>query len=336
MNAAAAAAVLAEIAYLLRMDPDQAFRSRAFGKAAASLHRLQPDLVLLRSEGRLESIEGVGSGIARVLAALVDTGRSEYLEGLRAEPPEEGGPVVPGGIEVSFLKGDLHSHTNWSDGGSTVYEMARAAQARGYSYLAITDHSPRIRVVNGLGPERLHAQAEEIRRAMERLPGMTILRGIEVDILENGSLDLPDQTLAELDVVVASPHVKLKMEREAMTERMLRAVENPHVDIVGHPTGRRLGARPGADYDFELVFKSAARHRTALEIDCDPARMDLSPELARLAAACGCRLSLDSDAHAPDQFAYVDSGAWMARQAGIGPELLLNCLDLPDLLAHLR
>ena len=340
MNAAAAAAVLAEIAYLLRHDAEQSFRSRAFGKAATTLHQLQPDLEALRAEGHLESIDGVGSGIAKVLVELVDTGRRTYLDKLRSEAPQEtpqeAAPIAVGGVEVSFLRGDLHSHTNWSDGGSTVYEMARAAQSRGYSYLAITDHSPRIRVVNGLGPERLHAQAEEIRRAMERLPGMTILRGIEVDILEDGSLDLADETLAELDVVVASPHVKLKMEREAMTERMLRAVESPHVDIVGHPTGRRLGSRPGADYDFEAVFRHAARHGTALEMDCDPARMDLSPDLARLAAACGCRLSLDSDAHAPDQFAYVDSGAWMARQAGIGPELLLNCLELPDLLNVLR
>jgi len=336
LNAAAAAAILAEIAYLLRHDPEQSFRSRAYGKAAASLQRLQPDLVALRAAGHLERIDGVGSGIAKVLGELVDTGTSTYLEKLRSEAPEQVPAPAGGGIDIGFLKGDLHSHTNWSDGGSTVYEMATAARARGYSYLAITDHSPRIRVVNGLGPERLHAQSAEIERAMDRLPGFTILRGIEVDILEDGSLDLPDEALAELDVVVASPHVGLKMGREAMTERMLRAVESPHVDIVGHPTGRRLGTRPGADYDFEAVFKHAARHRTALEMDCDPARMDLSPELARLAAACGCRLSLDSDAHAPDQFAYVDSGAWMASQAGIGPDLLLNCLELPELLKVLR
>jgi histidinol phosphatase-like PHP family hydrolase len=239
------------------------------------------------------------------------------------------------GVNPAQLKGDLHCHTDWSDGHATVLEMARAAQARGYSYLAITDHSPRLRVVNGLGPERLAAQAAEIGRAMEQLPGFTILTGIECDILEDGSLDLPDETLAQLDVVIISPHVKLKLEPAAMTERMLRAVANPHADIVGHPTGRRLGSRPGAVYDFEAVFRQAAKSGTALEMDCDPARMDLSPELARLAADCGCRLSLDSDAHTPDQFTYVDSGAWMARQAGIGPELLLNCFDLPDLRAAL-
>ena len=336
MTSEEAAAVLAEIAYRLRHDPEQSFRARAYGNAAATLNRLKPDLVALRSEGRLESIQGIGSGIAKVLAELVDTGRSAYAEKLREEAGEA--PPVPAaeGVNQALLKGDLHCHTDWSDGHATVLEMARAAQARGYSYVAITDHSPRMPIVNGLGPERLAAQAAEIQRSMEQMPGFTILTGIECDILEDGSLDLPDETLAQLDVVVISPHIKLKMEPAAMTERMLRAVSNPHADIVGHPTGRRLGSRPGATYDFELVFKQAAKTGIALEMDCDPARMDLSPELARLAADCGCRLSLDSDAHTPDQFTYVDSGAWMARQAGIGPDLLLNCLDLPDLRAALR
>ncbi len=328
--------MLAEVAYRLRHDPEQAYRSRAYGKAAATLNRLKPDLAALRAEGRLESIEGIGAGIAKVLVELLDTGSSAYLAGLR-EAAGEAAPIpAAAGVNPALLRGDLHSHTDWSDGGATVLEMARAAQARGYSYLAITDHSPRIRVVNGLGPERVAAQAAVIRQAMDQLEGFTILRGIECDILEDGSLDLPDEVLAELDVVVISPHVKLKMEPAAMTERMLRAVSNPHADIVGHPTGRRLGTRPGATYDFEAVFRQAARSRTAMEMDCDPARMDLSPELARLAADCGCRLSLDSDAHSPDQFAYVDSGAWMARQAGIGPDRLLNCLELTDLLAALR
>lgn len=336
MTAEEAAAVLAEIAYRLRHDPEQAFRARAYGNAAATLNRLKPDLVQLRSEGRLESIPGIGSGIAKVLAELLDTGTSAYAEELREAVGDPVAIPLEAGVNAALLKGDLHSHTDWSDGGSTVLEMARAAQARGYSYLAITDHSPRMTIVNGLGPERLAAQAAEIRRAMEQLPGFRILRGIECDILEDGSLDLPDEVLAELEAVVISPHIKLKMEPAAMTERMLRAVSNPHADIVGHPTGRMLGRRPGATYDFEAVFRQAAKSHTALEIDTDPARMDLSPELARLAADCGCMLSLDSDAHAPDQFAYVDAGAWMARQAGIGPDRLLNCLELPDLLAALR
>jgi putative hydrolase len=336
LTAEDAAAVLAEIAYRLRHDSEQAFRARAFSRAAATLHQVQPDLPALHSTGSLESIPGIGAGIAKVIAELIETGRSSYLERLReAAPAAEQAPPTVAPV-LTALRGDLHSHTDWSDGHATVFEMGQAAKARGYAYLAITDHSPRITVVNGLGPERLAAQAVEIRRAMERLDGFSILRGIEVDILEDGSLDLPDEALAELDVVIASPHVKLRMDPAEMTERMLRAVSSPHVDVIGHPTGRRLGSRPGATYDFERVFRAAAEHNTAIEIDTDPARMDVSPELARLAADCGCRLTLDSDAHTPDQLAYVDQGAWMARQAGIGPELLLNCLELPELMKLLR
>ena len=328
--------MLAEIAYRLRHDPEQSFRARAYGNAAATLNRLKPDLKALRAEGRLESIEGIGSGIAKVLVELVDTGRSAYAEKLRLESGEPPPVAASEGVNPALLKGDLHCHTDWSDGHATVIEMARAAQARGYSYLAITDHSPRIRVVNGLGPERLAAQAAEIRRAMEQLPGFTILTGIECDILEDGSLDLPDETLAQLDVVIISPHVKLKLEPAAMTERMLRAVSNPHVDVIGHPTGRRPGSRPGADYDFEAVFKEAAKHKVALEIDCDPARMDLSPEMARLALECGCNFTMDADAHTPVEFFYVPMAAWMARRAGIPQDRILNFLHVDDLTSALQ
>jgi histidinol phosphatase-like PHP family hydrolase len=239
-------------------------------------------------------------------------------------------------LEISPLaemgyRGDLHCHTDWSDGGATVLEMSRAAQARGYEYLAITDHSPRITVVNGLGPERLAAQRRLIEEANRELDRFTVLQGVEVDINEDGTLDEPDEALAALDIVIASPHVKLRMEPAAMTERMLRAIEHPHVDVIGHPTGRRPGSREGATYDFEKVFRSAAEHGVVLEIDCDPARMDLSPELARLAASLGCKLSLDSDAHAPDQLIYVDLGLWTARRAGISRDRLLNWLQLSDL-----
>jgi putative hydrolase len=326
-----AAAALSEIGYLLRHRQEQ-HRARAFSRVAAALLRHRPDLARLRAAGQLESIEGVGSGIARVLGELVDTGRSSYLERLR----EESGEAEPADFEVSPLaqqgyRGDLHAHTDWSDGGASVLDMARAARGRGYEYLAITDHSPRLGIVNGLGPERLAGQARMIAEANERLDGITVLRGIEVDILEDGSLDLPDETLASLDVVVAAPHLKLRMEPAAMTERMLRALENPHVDVLGHPTGRRPGSRAGAEYDFERVFGLAASRGVVVEIDCDPARMDLSPELARLAAALGCRLSLDSDAHMPDQLVYVDLGIWTARRAGLDAERLVNWLPLEEL-----
>jgi putative hydrolase len=326
-----AAAYLAEIAYLLRRAQDQ-HRARAFNRVAATLLDRRPDLDDLHRRDRLDSLEGVGSGIAKVLSELVEKGSSSYLEKLRQEageaPLPEALPSVP---SLEGYQGDLHCHTDWSDGGASVLEMAEAARARGYRYLAITDHSPRMTIVNGLGPERLQAQARLIAEANQRLDGFTVLQGIEVDILEDGSLDLPDPVLAGLDVVIASPHLKLRTEPAAMTQRMLRAVENPHVDIVGHPTGRRPGSRPGAEYDFERVFRRAAELGVAMEIDCDPARMDLSPELARLAADCGCRLSLDSDAHAVDQFVYVDLGLWMLARNGLDRDRLLNWLPVDEL-----
>ncbi len=334
-----AAAHLAEIAYLLRHKGD-GHRARAFTRVASLLVRERPDLDALRRTDRLGTLEGVGAGIARTLAELIDTGRSPYLERLRDEvaqahpgaaEPGETSPLVQSGY-----RGDLHSHTDWSDGRTGVLEMARAAQARGYRYLGITDHSPRITVVNGLGPERLAAQRRLIDDANRELDGITILQGVEVDINEDGSLDEPDEALAALDLVIASPHVKLKMERSAMTERMLRAVEHPHVDVIGHPTGRRPGSRPGAEYDFEAVFRRAAELGVVLEIDCDPARMDLSPELTQLAASVGCRFSLDSDAHAPDQLLYVDLAVWIARRAGVGNDRIVNWLELDALREVLR
>lgn len=329
-----AAAYLAEIAYLLRHKGD-AYRARAFTRVASMLLRDRPDLEALSRTGELERLEGVGAGIARTLAELLASGRSAYLERLREEVApslrrEEPALQISPLVDMGY-RGDLHCHTDWSDGGATVLEMARAAQARGYEYLAITDHSPRITVVNGLGPERLAAQRHLIEQANQELEKLTILQGVEVDINEDGSLDEPDEALAALDLVIASPHVKLRMEAAAMSERMLRAVEHPHVDVLGHPTGRRPGSRQGATYDFEAVFRAAAERGVVLEIDCDPARMDLSPELAALAASLGCRLALDSDAHAPDQFLYVDLGLWIARRAGISTDRLVNWLRLPEL-----
>jgi putative hydrolase len=212
-----------------------------------------------------------------------------------------------------------------------MLEMAEGARALGYRYLGITDHSPRIKVVNGLDAERLVAQSREMAGVQAQVPEVTLLQGIEVDILEDGSLDLPDAVLEILDVVIASPHIKLRQERSAMTERMLRAVSHRHVDVIGHPTGRRPGSREGASYDFEAVFKEAAKHGVALELDCDPARMDLSPEMARLALELGCTFAVDADAHAPAEFAYVAMGLWIARRAGIPEDRILNFRPLDEL-----
>src|SRR5260370_3667632 len=276
MDAIAAAQVLSEIGYLLRQDPKEVYGARAFSAAAWGIALERPDIDALHKADKLTAIEGVGAGSAKVLAGLVEDGRSSYLERLRSEtgqPARDDESV----IDLAAYQGDLHSHTDWSDGRATMLEMARAAKALGYRYLGVTDHSPRIKVVNGLDAERLLAQSRERERVEQAVQGLALLQGIEVDILEDGSLDLPDAVLELLDVVVASPHVKLRQEAASMTERMLRAVSNPNVDIVGHPTGRRPGSREGASYDFEAVFRAAARHGVALESDCHPARMDLSP-----------------------------------------------------------
>src|SRR5258708_7413437 len=195
-------------------------------------------------------------------------------------------------LDFGQYMGDVHSHSTWSDGKATMLEMARGAEAMGYTYLGVTDHSPRIKVVNGLDANRLLAQSREMAEVQAQVPGVSLLQGIEVDIRQDGSLDLP---------------------------------------VIGHPTGRRPGSREGANYDFEAVFKEAAKHHVALEIDCDPARMDLSPEMARLALELGCTFSLDADAHAPAEFAYVPMGMWMARRAGIPQDRILNFKPLEDL-----
>jgi putative hydrolase len=335
VDAVATAQVLSEIGYLLRQDPEQKFRAQAFSAAAWTIAISRPDLEALYRANALTTIEGVGTGIAKVLAGLLETGQSSYLQRLRTEM---GQPTRDdeSDLDLSQYQGDVHSHTNWSDGKATMLDMARGAQALGYRYLGITDHSPRIKVVNGLGAERLLEQSREMAEVQAQMDDLTLLQGIEVDILEDGALDLPDAVLELLDVVIASPHVKLRQEPAAMTERMLRAVSNPHVDVIGHPTGRRPGSREGATYDFEAVFKEAARHKVALEIDCDPARMDLSPEMARLALESGCNFTMDADAHAPAELAYVPMAAWMARRAGIPQERILNFLDPDELTAALR
>jgi len=323
VDALVAAQALSEISYLLRQDPDEKFRARAFSDAAWAIALERPDLAGLHRSGGLTSLPGVGAGIAKVLTELVETGHSRYLDRLRGET---GQPARDdeSTLDLSTYQGDLHSHTTWSDGRATMLEMAQGAQARGYSYLGVTDHSPRIKVVNGLDAQRLLAQSQEMAEVQRQVDGVTLLQGIEVDILEDGALDLPDAVLEILDVVIASPHLKLRQEPSAMTARMLRAVSHPNVDLIGHPTGRRPGSHEGATYDFEAVFKAAARHGVAVEIDCDPARMDLSPEMARLALECGCNFALSSDAHAPEEFAYVPMAAWMARRAGIPQDRILN------------
>jgi putative hydrolase len=335
VDAITAAQVLSEIGYLLRQQEKERFRAKAFSAAAWTIVRERPDVESLQKSDSLTSIEGVGEGIARVLTDLIKTGESRYLNRLREQMKQ---PALEDESRLDYddYCGDIHSHTNWSDGRATMLEMAQGAQALGYSFLGITDHSPRITVVHGLDAERLVAQSREMAEVQKQMDGLTLLQGIEVDILEDGALDLPDAVLEILDVVIASPHVKLRQDPAAMTERMMRAVSHPHVDVIGHPTGRRPGSREGATYDFEAVFKEAAKNGVALEIDCDPARLDLSPEMARMARDLGCNFFLDADAHAPAEFAYVPMEMWMARRAGIPKERILNFRPVDELTMALQ
>src|SRR5438046_4080092 len=330
VDAIDAAQAVSEIGYLLRQNEKERFRAKAFSAAAWSIALQRPDLESLQRTENLTQLEGVGEGIARVLSDFAQTGHSRYLNRQR-EHMQQRARDDESELDFDEYQGDVHSHTNWSDGGARMLEMAQGAQALGYSYLGITDHSPRITVVHGLDAERLVAQAREMAEVQKQVENVTLLQGIEVDILEDGELDLPDAVLEILDVVIASPHVKLRQEPAAMTERMLRAASHPHVDVIGHPTGRRPGSREGASYDFEAVFKEAAKHGIALEIDCDPARMDLSPEMARLAFECGCNFVVDADPHAPAESEAVPMGLWMGRRAGIPRERILNFRSVDEL-----
>lgn len=254
------------------------------------------------------------------------------------EAAEEG--RLPRLVEAGDLRGDLHVHSRWSDGAASIREMAEAARARGYRYLAICDHSRSLRVAHGLEIEDLRAQwreIEELNREYEEagIP-FRVLKGAEVDILKDGRLDFPDEVLAELDIVVASVHSHFRLDRGAMTERLLAAMENPHVDVIGHPTGRRLGFRDPYEVDLDAVIEAAARTGTVLEINASPERLDLGDEAARKAAEHGVMLCIDTDAHAPGQLAQVALGVTVARRAWLEPAHILNALDLPALEAWLR
>ena len=259
-----------------------------------------------------------------------DTGEIEAAEAGR----------LPRLVEEGDLRGDLHVHSRWSDGAASIREMAEAARARGYRYLAICDHSRSLRVAHGLEVADLEAQWAEIdalnREYAEQGVDFRILKGAEVDILKDGRLDYPDEVLARLDVVVASIHSHLQLDRSAMTERLLAAMEHPHVDVIGHPTGRRLGLRDPYPVDLEAVVAAAARTGTALEINASPERLDLPDEWARRAAAAGAWLAVNTDAHAPGQLAQIRFGVTVARRAWLEPRHLINTLERARLEAWLR
>ena len=247
---------------------------------------------------------------------------------------------LPKLVELADIAGDLHMHSTWSDGHSPISAMAEAARARGYAYMAIADHSAYLGVTGGLDPARLREQAKEVQALNDDYAAkgiaFRILRGIEVDITPDGSLALPDDALAALDIVVASPHVSLRQEREAATNRLLKAIANPHVDIIGHPTGRLLERREGSDLDMDAIFKAAAEHGTLLEVNSGPDRLDLDAIYARRALELGCTLVVDSDAHAPADLAWMRFGVLTARRGWATAEQIANTWPLERLVQWVK
>lgn len=259
--------------------------------------------------------------------------RGEVEKALELGP---GRVVMPDLIDLRDLKGDLQMHTTWSDGTGDVMSMARAAIALGYEYILITDHTAGLGVVNGLTPERIMQQRKEIDRVNAQLKKeglkFRVLQGAEVEVKSDGSLDLPDEVLAQLDLVQASVHTALTQPREKITARAIRALQNPHVNILGHPSGRLLNEREGADYDWEALFRAALEYDVALEINADPSRLDLNDVLAQRAVALGCKLSISTDAHSPDGLQNMILGVTVARRAWATPGSVINTWPLTKLL----
>jgi putative hydrolase len=327
-------AALRRIAYLLEESRAESYKVRAFRRAAATLNEVDPaDVARRASSGRLTDLPGVGDTTARVIAEALAGDTPSYLLHLEEErkPP----PTGRASELRAMLRGDCHSHSDWSDGGSPIAEMAEAAAALGHEYLALTDHSPRLTVAHGLDAERLTRQLEVVETLNAQLAPFRILTGIEVDILEDGSLDQDPLLLDRLDVVVASVHSKLKMDPSQMTRRMVAAIESPHTDILGHCTGRIVvgRGRPESRFDHVEVFEACARTGTAVEINSRPERLDPPEPLLRAATAAGCVVSIDTDAHAPGQLEWLGNGCEKAADAQIPPERIVNTWPRARLLA---
>ena len=343
---------LERIAYLLERSGAPTYRVRAFRGAAVTLKGIDPADVRRRVEqGRLQDLPGVGPKTEEVIAQAVGGGVPDYLARLEQDvgsPAADGDRGLTGrAAEIRrALRGDCHTHSDWSDGGSPIDEMARAARDLGHEYVVLTDHSPRLTVAKGLSPERLRRQLEVVAAVNEDLAPFRVLTGIEVDILVDGSLDQEEELLAALDVVVASVHSKLRMDAAEMTPRMVAAVRSPHVDILGHCTGRLLpsgpeGAagrgrgkgRPESEFDAAAVFAACAETATAVEINSRPERLDPPMRLLRQALEAGCTVSIDTDAHAPGQLEWIVNGCTRAAEAGVATEAIVNTRTADDLVA---
>lgn len=327
---------LRRIAFLLERSRASTYRVKAYRQAADTLLAIPEAEVRSRVKaGTLKQLEGIGPSTATVIEEAAAGQVPGKLTDLEAEV---GGPLVTGGEELrAHLVGDLHSHSDWSDGGSPIQEMVATAMELGHNYLALTDHSPRLTVANGLSAARLTQQLKVVNAINAAVgPDFRLLKAIEVDILDDGALDQTPELLAHLDIRVASVHSKLKMESAAMTRRMIAAARNPHTNILGHCTGRLVtgdrGKRGQSSFDAAEVFEACREHNTAVEINSRPERMDPPDDLLTLAIETGCLFAIDTDAHAPGQLDFQAYGCERAQRLGVPVERIINTWPLDQLL----
>jgi putative hydrolase len=332
---------LKRIAFLLERSQAPTFRVAAFRRAAETISALGPgELERLVNNERLRSVVGIGKATEAVVLQAVAEKVPAYLAKLEAEPPPF---AVAGDALRAALRGDCHTHSLWSDGGSPILEMAHAARSLGHEYIVMTDHSPNLSIANGLSTERLMRQLEEIEGVNGQLfaeadsgaPPFRVLSGIEVDINEDGTLDQSPEVLSALDIVVASVHSKLRSPGDVMTKRMLAAIENPNMDILGHCTGRIVvgRGRPQSEFDHAAVFSACRDNDVAVEINSRPERKDPPRNLLKLAAEIGCRFSIDTDAHAPGQLEWQYIGCDRAAECGVTGDRVINTSPLELLLS---
>jgi len=326
---------LREIGFWLERGRAQSHRVKAYRRAADIVARMpQDELENHRAARSWRELAGIGPKTAAVIEQAYSGAVPEYLSELRKAAQPIGTPGKPLRAQ---LRSDLHTHSDWSDGGSSIAEMMGVAAAVGHEYCALTDHSPRLTVANGLSADRLRRQLDVVAELNERMAPFRILTGIEVDILDDGTLDQQGDLLAELDIVVASVHSHLRADSETMTKRMVYAVANPNVDVLGHCTGRLItgerGTRPESTFDAELVFEACRSYGTAVEINSRPERLDPPSRLLRLAVEMGCYFSIDTDAHAPGQLDWQGYGCERAVANGVVAERVINTWPVEELLA---